>query len=191
MPQLKLKDVRLAFPDLFEAKQYQGAGPFRYSATFLVVPGSENDKLIRAAIKEAAAEKFGKKADAIVKGIESNSNKFCYIDGNTKDYDGYEGMFYLAAHRKQDSGRVGVFDRKAGPDGKPAPLIAADGKPYAGCYVNATVDIYAQDGQNSGIRAGLIGVQFFKDGDSFSGARVASADDFDAIEEGADAEDIT
>lgn len=185
MPQLKLKNVRLAFPDLFEAKQYQGAGPFRYSATFLVVPGSENDKLIRAAIKEAAAEKFGKKADSIVKSIESNSNKFCYIDGNTKDYDGFEGMFYLASHRKQDSGRVAVFD------GKRQPLTQADGKPYAGCYVNAIVDIYAQDGQNSGIRAGLVGVQFAKDGDSFSGARVANADDFDEIDEGADAEDIT
>lgn len=29
---------------------------------------------------------------------------------------------------------------------------------YAGCYVNASVDMYAQDGQNAGIRCGLIRV---------------------------------
>jgi hypothetical protein len=37
----------------------------------------------------------------------------------------------------------------------------------------------------SALRTG--GVQFFKDGDAFSGGGVASPDDFDDISEGADA----
>ena len=51
---LKLTNVRLAFPDLFEAKEFEaGDGKPRYSATFLVEPGSENDKAIRKAQKAA------------------------------------------------------------------------------------------------------------------------------------------
>ncbi|MWN55950.1 ssDNA-binding protein, partial [Escherichia coli] len=59
----------------------------------------------------------------------------------------------------------------------------------AGCYVNAVIDIWAQD-NNFGkrINASLGGVQFLRDGDAFAGGGVASADDFDDISEGADAE---
>jgi hypothetical protein len=184
MPSLFLKNVRLSFPDIFDAVQYQGAGPFRFNASFLIEPGSENDKHVQAAIQEAAAEKFGKKGPAFVEANKGNSNKFCYVNGNTKEYDGYQGMMCLSAHRKQDAGRPLIIDQLK------QPLTAADGKPYAGCYVNASVDIYAQDGTNAGIRCGLKGVQFVKDGDAFSGSAVAKLDDFDTIEEGATADDL-
>lgn len=176
--------VRLSFPDLFEAVQYEGKGPFRYNATFLLKPDGENDKKVRAAIAEAANEKFGKKAAVTLKSIENNSNKNCYVPGDLKDYDGYQGTMALSSHRKQDAGRPLVIDQNK------QPLTVADGKPYAGCYVNATVDIYAQDGQNTGVRCGLKGVQFAADGDAFSGGGVADPDDFDEIDAGADAEDL-
>jgi len=187
---VKLKDVRLSFPDLFNAVEFEkGDGKFRYNATFLVVPGSDNDKAVRAAIAEAAENKFGKKAAATLKGFENNPNKFCYVSGDTKSYEGYAGLMALSAHRKQSDGPVGVFDSVAGADGKPARLTGSEGRPYAGCYVNATVDIYAQDGQNGGIRCGLAGVQFWRNGDAFSGTKAADSGDFD-VAEGADAEDI-
>uniref|UniRef100_UPI0025B91E9B ssDNA-binding protein n=1 Tax=Candidatus Symbiopectobacterium sp. TaxID=2816440 RepID=UPI0025B91E9B len=68
-------------------------------------------------------------------------------------------------------------------------LTAADGKPYAGCYVNATIDIWAMD-NNFGkrINASLGGVQFLCDGDAFAGGGVATPDDFENMSEGADAE---
>jgi hypothetical protein len=54
MPQVKLSNVRLSYNDLFQAKEFKaGDGKPRYSATFLVEPGSEADKAIRAAIKPA------------------------------------------------------------------------------------------------------------------------------------------
>jgi hypothetical protein len=178
-----LKNVRLAFPDLWVAVQYQGKGAYRYGATFLVEPGSPNDMAIRKAINEAAAESFGSKAGAIVKSIEGNSNKFCYQDGNAKDYDGFEDMMYLASHRGEKQGAPLVIDTNK------QPLAANAGKPYAGCYVNASVDIYAQKGENQGIRASLLAVQFFKDGDAFAGSR-ANPDDFEDLSEGADSEDF-
>jgi Protein of unknown function (DUF2815) len=181
---IKLKDVRLSFPDLFEAVQYQGQGAFRYNASFLIVPGSANDKLIQAAIREAAEAEFKGKAAAQLASFKGNSNKMCYVSGDLKEYDGYKGMLVLSAHRRQKDGRPLVIDERKNV------LTEKDAKPYPGCYVNATVDIYAQSGTNSGMRCGLIGVQFARDGDAFSGSRTPTPDDFDAIDDGADAGDV-
>lgn len=173
-----LKDVRLSFPVLFTPKEYKpGDGKPRFSATFLIEPGSENDKAIEAAIEQAAAETFGAKAKALIASMRPQSNKFAYGDGDLKEYDGYEGMKYLACHAKV---RPGVFDNIADPATGKARVITseAEGRPYAGCYVNAKVSIYAQKGENPGIRASFTGIQFFRDGDAFSGAKPASADEF-------------
>ncbi len=192
MASIKLKNVRIAFiEDLRNAAQFDGQGAFRYSATFLVQPGSANDKIVNDAILEAATDAWAKKAEAMLAGFRGNTNKFCYIDGNTKpDYEGFEDMFYLSSHRKQDDGRPLLLDMYADPaTGKPARLIdqstgewlpGKEGRIYAGCYVNATLDIYAQAKNYPGIRASLKAVQFAGDGDSFSGARRGTEDDFDA-----------
>ena len=176
-----LKQVRLSFPDLFVAKQYEGKGDFKYSASFLIEPGSDNDKAIQAALKAAAVEKFGKRTDAVLESIRGSKQQYCYLKGDIKEYEGYQGMLVLSAKRKQKDGRPYVIDQKK------TPLNEADGKPYAGCYVNASVDIWAQDGQHTGMRAGLLGVQFHSDGDAFSGGAVANPDDFNEIADGADA----
>lgn len=181
---VKLLDVRIAFcQSLFEAEQYQGKGPFRHSSTFLIVPGSANDKAIEAAILAAATEKWPKKAAAMIESMRGNSNKFCYQKGDLKDYDGFQGMMSLAGHRKQQDGAPDVFDITKDPQtGRPRRIGKGEGKPYAGCYVNAVLDIYAQDGENSGMRCGLLGVQFLRDGDSFGGAGRVKDDDFESID---------
>jgi hypothetical protein len=176
-----LKKVRLSFPDLFEAKDYQDNKKFRYSAAFLITPGSENDKAIQAAILAEAKAKYDKNPGQI-EGWRSNPNKFCYTPGELKQYDGYAGMMALSSHRYQEQGRPGVFDKNK------APLSADDGKPYAGCYVNAVVEIWAQDGKNAGMRCGLVSVQFDSDGDAFSSGTRPSDDDFEDITDGADAQ---
>lgn len=175
--------VRLSFPDLFEAVQYQGKGAFRFSATFLLVPGGANDKKVQAALKAAAEEEFKAKAGAKLAEFKGNSNRMCYVSGDLKEYDGYKGKLALTAHRRQKDGRPLVID------GNKAALTEKDGKPYAGCYVNATVDIYAQSGENQGMRCGLVGVQFSREGDAFSGARQGDPDDFDNIAEGSQSAD--
>ena len=190
---LKLTDVRLSFPDLHEPVEYQvGDGKPRYNASFLVVPGSANDKAINTAITEACNDVFEKKADKMLESIKGNPNKFCYLDGDTKEYDGYAGMMVLAAHRRAKDGPVGVYLNVIDPQtGKVAVAPANCGKPYAGCYVNASVEIYAQKGENPGVRCGLIAVQFARDGDSFSGSKPATPDDFEPIEGTEDAGDLT
>ena len=63
-----------------------------------------------------------------------------------------------------------------------SPLVAEDGRPYAGCYVNAVLELWTQD-NNYGkrVNATLMGVQFYKDGESFVGGGVADAEDFDDL----------
>lgn len=185
MAKIKLNDVRLSFPNLWAAKEFKpGDGKFRYDATFLIEPGSENDKKIRDAIKAAGEETWGAKGEKTLRAIEGQANKYAYQDGDLKEYDGYEGMWFLACHSKV---RPLVIDRRPKlPDGSPNILTEADGKPYAGCYVNATVEIYAQKGENPGLRASFTGVQFVRDGDAFGGGSAAKAEDFDDLGDSSD-----
>lgn len=188
---VKLTNVRIAFiNNLRTAAEFEaGDGKWRYSATFLVEKGSENDKAIEAAIQSVAAEGWPKKGEAMVESFRTNSNKFCYQNGDLKDFDGFEGNMYIAAHRKRDDGRPLLLDNVIDPETqKIARLIDAngewlpgkEGRIYAGCYVNATIDIYAQTKTNPGIRCGLQGIQYYGPGDSFSGASRGNEDDFEA-----------
>jgi hypothetical protein len=68
-------------------------------------------------------------------------------------------------------------------------LTEADGKPYAGCYVNCALNIWAQDNQyGRRINAELVSVQFLRDGDAFSGGVRSTGDEYEDLSEGADDE---
>jgi len=180
---IRLENVRLSFPDLFEASEYEGK--WAYRAAFLIEPGSKTDKDIEAAIKVVAKDKWNDKADGILKRVPRTSKEFCYYSGDLKEYDGYAGNMALSTTRGQDKGRPGIYDKDK------SPLTAADGKPYPGCYVNAQVEFWAQDNKHGKtVRCTLIGVQFRRDGDAFTAGTAPDADAFEDISEGADADDL-
>ncbi|WGM02416.1 DUF2815 family protein [Arsenophonus nasoniae] len=171
---IKLNNVRLAFPDLFEPSQFSGQSEFKYRATFLIAK-SRTDLIeeIKTGIKAVIKEKWGaKEVEKIYNNICNNPNRFCFQDGDNKEYDGYAGNMYLSASNKS---RPSVFDRNT------SPLTAQDGRPYSGCYVNAIIEFYAYDFNGKGVSASLRGVQFFRDGDAFSGGSVASVDEFEDL----------
>ena len=170
--EIKLKNVRLSFPDLFVARPFKAGDPPKFKATFLVPKDSPLVKEIEAAILAVAKEKWPKDHAKVLASVRGNANRFCFQDGDTKTYDGYEGMMAFSAINKA---RPTVIDRDR------EPLTEGDGKPYAGCYVNAIVDIFAYDDSGNGISASLGGVQFVKDGEAFAGGRPASADAFDDL----------
>lgn len=179
---IKLSNVRLAFPQLFEAKTVNGEGKPAFSAAFLIDPSDAQVKTINAAIDATAKEKWGAKADAMVSGLRK-ADKVCLHDGDLKaSYDGFPGNLFISA---RNSVRPTVMNSDK------TPLVAADGKPYAGCYVNCVLELWAQD-NNYGkrVNATLMGVQFLKDGDSFTGGGAASEDDFDDVTSGATADDL-
>jgi hypothetical protein len=178
----KLNNVRLSFPALFIAEAFKPGDPPRFRASFLIEKGSDTDKEIRAAmlaaVKESKAWKGVPNAEKALAAITANPNKCCYQDGDTKEYDGYEGMMALTANTKT---RPLVIDADK------SILVEADGKPYAGCYVNASIEFFGYDNTGKGISAQLRGVQFLRDGDAFAGGGAASAAEFDVVE-GADAD---
>lgn len=179
---IKLKNVRLAFPQLFEAKTVNGEGKPAFSASFLLDPTDPQVKDIQAAVDTVAREKWGAKADAILKQMRA-ADKTCLHDGDLKsNYAGFAGHLFVSA---RSATRPWVLDADK------TPLTAQDGKPYAGCFVYAVLDLYAQD-NNYGkrINAVLGGVQFYRDGDAFSGGQAATEDDFEDISSGADADSL-
>jgi hypothetical protein len=180
---LKLNNVRLAFPSLFEAKTVNGEGTPAFSATFLLAPNDPQVATINAAIDATAAEKWGAKAPALLLAARK-ADKVCLHDGDLKAaYDGFPGNLFVSA---RNALRPTVLDADK------TPLVAADGRPYAGCYVHCVLELWAQDNQfGKRVNATLMGVQFYRDGDSFVGGGVARDDDFDDVSAGATADDLT
>jgi hypothetical protein len=170
---IKLNNVRLSFPQLFEAKTVNGEGKPAFSAAFTLNPKDPQIKAINAAIDAVAAEKWGAKAEAVLKTIRA-ADKACLHSGDLKaNYDGFEGMMYVSA---RNSLRPLVLDSNR------ALLDADSGRPYAGCYVNVSLELWAQD-NNYGkrVNATLAGVQFYRDGESFAGGGIAGIEEFDDL----------
>lgn len=170
---LKLTNVRLSFPELFTAKMVNGTGKPAFSACFLIDPSDPQVVALNAAIEKVASDKWGAKAPAIMKQMRA-TDKICLHDGDLKsNYDGFVGMLYVSA---RNSARPLVVDRDK------SPLVAQDGKPYAGCYVNASIELWAQDNSyGNRLNASLRGVQFLRDGDAFAGGDAATPDEFDDL----------
>lgn len=180
---IQLKNVRLSFPDLFVAKPIDDSPP-AFGCNFLMPPDDVNVTIINGAMDEAAEAKWGAKGAGILAQLKK-ADKVCLHDGDAKDYDGYAGNLFLSARRREEDGRPLVIDRNK------APLVAADGRPYSGCYVMASVEIWGQDNSfGKRINATLRAVQFYKDGDAFSGSKPATTDEFEDLSEGADAPDL-
>lgn len=180
---VKLQDVRLSFFDGFVPRAQTGddgkAGTPKYSSTFLFPKNHPAVAAINAAIEKVAKEKWGEKAPAILKSLRANG-KVCLRDGATKsEYEGFDGNFFTAASSIKRP-RIVARDN--------SPLTQNDGKPYSGCFVNGSIEVWAQDNKfGKRVNAGLRGVQFLRDGDSFGGGGApVGEDEFDALE-GSDA----
>ena len=181
-----LKNVRIAFPKLFEPDTVAGSQNYRRGALFIIDGNDEEQlKAVRNAIAAAAAEKWpDPKKRAAIMGMLERKDYLCLHDGADKavKYEGFEGNYYVSANSKggktpDAAGAVTVIDQFRNP------LTAASGKPYAGCYVNAIIDVYAQDNSfGQRVNASLKGVQFWRDGDAFGGGAPAEPDEFEEAE---------
>lgn len=166
---VRLRGVRLSFPSLYKPRAFQEGGDAKYSSTFIMPKKGdpeENATFCDQGVKEVIKMAF--------KGRNPGADKLCYRDGATKeDIDGYgdEVMFISSNSAK----KVPVVDRDL------TPLGEEDGKPYAGCYVNATVRLWAQDNKyGKRVNAQLRAVQFIRDGEPFGDSSVNPEEEFKA-----------
>jgi hypothetical protein len=178
---IKLPDVRIAFANLWTPTAMAGATgeeakKLRYGATFIIAPDSPTIALIEERIKAAALEKWKGNAPGVLADIVGKG-RICFSKSPKRNkkgevYQGFEGNCWLSAARSEKQGRPDVFDADK------TPLGEAAGRPYNGCYVNAFVDIWADDRYGQRINATLVAVQFKRDGDAFAGGggRVNLAD---------------
>ena len=181
-----LRNVRLSFPNLFTPTivgDDASAKP-RYSAMLILPLDHPQLAEVGAKMFAVAKEKWAAKVAEVYKGLDK-SDKLALHDGDTKSqYDGVGGNWFISAAAKEST-RPTVIDANK------SPLTERDGRPYAGCYVNASLDFWAQDnGFGKRINAQLRGIQFLRDGDAFAAGRPADSDEFEDVVEGADADDI-
>lgn len=170
---IKLQNVRLSFPSLFRKAVFQGETT-KYEATFLISKDDAVVEEIKGHIADLVKEKF--------KGKKLPADKMCLKHGEDTGRPEYEGFYTIKA---SNSKRPLVLDKDK------SPLTEDDEKIYSGCYVNAIIELWAQDNQfGKRINANLLGVQFFKGGEPFSGGESASADDFDMFDDDGDDEDM-
>lgn len=175
---IKLNDVRLSYPSLFVATAMKNAdgtlGKANFQATFLLDKKKHAGviKQLEAEIPRVALDKFGKKVPL---------KHVCLHDGSEKeDKEGYSDdvMFVIA----KSETRPPVVDQKRNP------LVKDDGKPYAGCYVNATISLFAYSHPvgGKGVSASLRAVQFLRDGESFGAGPVNAEEEFEEVTDSPD-----
>jgi hypothetical protein len=182
---VKLRNVRLSFPDLFKATAFDPKQKPKFGAQFLLAKGDPQIAKVQAAIEAEAKALWGAKAPIMLKSL--SSDQLCLRDGDLKSdkYEGYADCMCVVA---KNPTKPSVFDL----DGKTR-LTEDSGRPYSGCYVNANIDVYAlaRVGAKPGVWASLQGVQFCGDGDAFTGGAVAQEGDFDNLADQGDEDDLT
>ena len=179
-----LKNVRLAFAQaLWEPEDYDNDGKFKYKCTVLMPPNHPQMESLRAVREKVLAAKFGAKLAQVKEELTWKQD---FIrNGNLKpDYDGFPGNTSVHFSRSKKDGPPMVVD--ANPK---VQLTQADGRPYSGCYVNVKFDVYAYGKSAKGVSAGLLTVQFLKDGDAFS-TKPPSDEGLEDVSEGSGAADL-
>lgn len=170
MSKFKLANVRLSFPALFTKAFFDGKET-KYEATLLI----DKDKQAKL------VDQIQGKIDAFIDqqfpaGAPKALKITCFQDGDTKDYDGYANHMAL---KGTSNSRITIIDRDK------TPIVEADGKPYAGCYVNAICSLWYSNHVRGGhqILANLHGVQFYKDGTPFGEGATDVTSEFDSFED--------
>jgi hypothetical protein len=174
MSTIKLNNVRLSFPHLWKAQAPNENAEPRFSAVLLLdeKTHAREIKQIETVIAELAAEmkvKPAKLRSAPLYNGEDKTND----DGDY--FDGYgPGIRYLNTANKT---RIPVVDRNPG-----VALAEEDGRPYAGCYVNASVSLWKYDNNwGKGVSAQLNAIQFHHDGEPFGAGRVDPEEEFEDL----------
>lgn len=181
MSEILLQNVRLAYgTGVFEKQSVDGSKP-KFSAKFILPPTHPQVPALQSLIAQVAKEKWAAKAEATLKRVEAK-DATCLHDGSTQRGDGFEGMLFVSASNEK---RPTTYNRDR------TPVTQEDGVIYSGCYVNAKINLWVQDNEwGQRVNAELLGVQFVKDGDSFSaGAPPAEAEAFPDLDAGGGADD--
>jgi Protein of unknown function (DUF2815) len=188
---LTLTKVILSFADLWVMRPGMKGGQPAFACNLLMAKDDPQGMAVVQAMVATAKDRWpgieprtGKPLHEFLIESFAQDGRLPLRDGDRKAYTGYEGRRYLSC-RSQRKPLVVNRDpvlrnadgtAKLGPDGKPLPnlITQESGILYAGCIVNAGVDVWPQDnewGQRIGCE--IRWVQYVQDGDAFSGSKPA------------------
>lgn len=199
-----LLNVRLSFASLFEPnKQTAEDGTTRenWKSNFLFAKKDSDAegvykgkrmplmKALQMANEDAKEKKWGSKE----KWPKLKPEKVYLRDGDLEDWDGYAGNYYISSNAAI-ADRPSVVTNRKDKDGKWMKAEpGAEGAPYSGCYVNATIEVWGQDNEHGKrMNSKLKAVQFRANGEPFGAAPVDPNEEFSddmVSDEGSIAED--
>jgi hypothetical protein len=172
---LTLKNVRISMMQaLWKKQSFKDSAP-AFSAHLILSADDPQVDAIEDMVTKVAEASWGAKSKPLLAAARAK-DKIPLHNGDSKaEYDGYAGNYFISARAKT---KPLVVDRDK------SQLEEDAGRPYPGCYVDASIEIYAYDSDGvKGLTAGLRWVQFRRDGDAFAGGAPASIDEIDEIEE--------
>lgn len=178
--------ARLSFTDdLFVARPYKGDKDKKsfYSCQLLIPKQHPQVGEITSELTRLAREAYGAEADQIVKGMRAEG-KIAFGDGDNKRYEGYAGNYFIRAKNE----KLPTYLR-ANPGTKDNPnRITSPTELPSGCFVAAYISFWAMNNDwGQRLNCNLLGLQFYKPGEAFSGGGVsAPVDEFETLDEGPD-----
>lgn len=207
--EIKLKDVRLSFDNLFEPQiqksEKTGLDDISYNCVFLLDKERHADQIAMvvdamAKARDARWPGLGKKIPPERRCMRDGEPE---IDGEREAlYDGYAGQMYISAKRKvkkvTDANPVQLIGPRKELDPQTGErrfkqLTKDNGGEdliYGGAYVNAIIRLYAYDGSRDGnpdrLNASLEVVQHKRDGERFGAKRVDANNVMDEEEDDGD-----
>jgi len=171
---------RASFVNLFEARAMEAGQTPKYGLSAIWTPSKFTDKekalwkAIRKAMDDATKAKFGKS----MKDMPANFKTGIRDGAEKADLEGYgDGTQFANLTTQMKPGVVDRDKSKIHPDEGNGEDV------YPGCYMRATVTVYAYENKGKGVSLGLMNVQKIKDGDRLD-SRTDAAEDFDEVEDG-------
>lgn len=175
---VRLKEAVISMPFVWEASAYDAEGDAKFSAHLIIERGSENEKVMLAALKTEAEKLWKQNAAAKLKAIMAAGKLWCLRDGDGKTdkegnvLAGYAGKLYVSA---KNTIRPLLLNADR------SPVVREDDKLYPGAIVHAIVDVRVNNRPSDQAYAYLKGIQFVRDGTRLGGGAPATVEDFEEI----------
>jgi hypothetical protein len=190
--QVRLSNVVLCFPNIAEPQAFAGQDP-AYGAKFPIVPGSDNQKAIEAAMLDVAKQEWKdrgvKNYEDLIAKDNTAFHTYVYEDKDGAPWMGFENKHYLSVRNSKT--QPTVFNKY---NEKITDKAQIESLAHSGAIVHASIEIWAQDDPKYGKRlnCSLRGIMVTGEGENFSGGgSTASDNDFaDVAIAPADAEDL-